>query len=260
MPNANNNNVDIHYEIEGHGPPLLLMHGLTSSMVAWKRYGYVEKLRMDYMLILVDARGHGDSGKPHDSQAYSAELMTGDIVAVLDDLDVDKAVYWGYSMGGMIGFELPRHYNSRLAACIIGGMSPYRSVEERQSESWMNTSLRVGAEAGPEAYISILEKHLGSPAEDEKARMLENDYKAIYALWENMSRWPATADQLPTITGPCLFYTGDQDIYHDGAKEAAKNIQQGNFVSIPNLAHLTAYMRSDLILPHVKRFLKSVTI
>jgi pimeloyl-ACP methyl ester carboxylesterase len=236
------------------------MHGLTSSLGAWKRYGYVEELRMNYMLILVDARGHGDSGKPHDSQAYSAELMTGDIVAVLDDLGVDRAVYWGYSMGGMIGMELPKHYPSRLAAYIIGGMSPYRSVVERQSESWINTSLLVGAEVGAEAYVSILEKHLGSPAEDEKVRMLENDYKAIYALWENMSGWPATADLLPSIVSPCLFYTGDKDVYYDGAKEAAKLVRQASFVSIPNLAHLAAYERSDLVLSHVKRFLKSVTM
>ena len=260
MSFVRNHGTEIYYEVEGNGPPLLLMHGLTSSIGAWKRNGYVDELRVDHTLILVDARGHGNSGKPHDSHAYSAELMTGDIIAVLDSLGVDRAAYWGYSMGGMIGLELPRRYPSRLSMYIIGGMSPYRTVEERQSESWMSTSLRVGAKEGPEAYASILEKHLGSPAEDEKTRMLENDYQAIHALWENMSGWPATTELLSSIRVPCLFYAGDKDIYHDGAEEATKHIRQASFVSIPNLAHLAVYERSDLVLPYVKRFLKNVVI
>ncbi|MDQ1279064.1 MAG: hypothetical protein QG670_324 [Thermoproteota archaeon] len=108
MPYVSNHGVRIHYEVEGQGPPLVLQHGLSSSLDAWRRNGYVMGLNPEYKLILVDARGHGESGKPYDLQAYSADLMTDDIVAVLDDLGVEKANYWGYSMGGAIGYQLAK--------------------------------------------------------------------------------------------------------------------------------------------------------
>jgi pimeloyl-ACP methyl ester carboxylesterase len=156
MPYVSNQGVRIHYEVEGHGPPLVLQHGLTSSIRHWRLSGYVKELSSDYSLILVDARGHDDSGKPYDSQAYSAELMTGDIAAVMDCLGVEKASYWGYSMGGKIGFQLPRHYLSRFTSYIIGGMSPYprTSEAEKQWVAGINMTLRLGAEEGPEAVLS----------------------------------------------------------------------------------------------------------
>ena len=70
MPCANNEGVRIYYEVEGQGPPLVLMHGITDSLEVFRLVGYVEALKSDYRLILIDARGHGASDKPHDSDAY----------------------------------------------------------------------------------------------------------------------------------------------------------------------------------------------
>jgi pimeloyl-ACP methyl ester carboxylesterase len=260
MPYVSNQGVRIHYEVEGHGPPLVLQHGLEGNISSWRLYGYVEELSSDYSLILVDARGHGDSEKPYDPQAYSAELMTGDIVAVLGDLGVEKANYWGYSMGGRIGFELSRYYPSRFSSYIIGGMTPYPRVSEAQKQwsAGLSAMLRLGAEEGPEAVVSFQEKTLGRPATtEEKSRVLDNDYKALYALYQNLHGWSAEGDLLPGIKASCLLYAGERDAYYDGAKEAVKHIQHANFVSIPGLMHSEVFVRSDLILPHAERFLRN---
>ena len=117
MPYADNQGIRVHYKVEGEGPPLVLQHGSTSSIQAWYQNGYVEPLKPHYQLILVDARGHGASDKPHDAVSYALPfalpLRVSDIVAVLDDLGIQKAHYWGYSMGGWIGFGL------NLTALII---------------------------------------------------------------------------------------------------------------------------------------------
>ncbi len=60
MPYVDNNGTRIHYHVEGEGPPLVLQHGFTSSLKNWYAYGYVEPLKKDYQLILIDARGHGE--------------------------------------------------------------------------------------------------------------------------------------------------------------------------------------------------------
>jgi pimeloyl-ACP methyl ester carboxylesterase len=67
MPYVGNQGIRIHYKVEGQGPPLVLQHGSTSSLQAWYQNGYVEPLKPHYQPILVDARGHGASDKPHDA-------------------------------------------------------------------------------------------------------------------------------------------------------------------------------------------------
>ena len=122
MPYVDNSGVKIHYHVEGDGPPLVLQHGLTSSLQNWYAYGFVEELQKDYRLILVDARGHGRSDKPHDPKDYDLKLRVSDILAVMDDLGVEKAHYMGYSMGGRIGFGLVMHALDRFHSFIVGGM------------------------------------------------------------------------------------------------------------------------------------------
>ena len=125
MPYARNEGVRIHYEVEGEGPPLVLQHGFSESVVDWYETGYVKALKPDYRLILIDARGHGDSDKPHDPEAYLLNRRVGDVTAVLDALDIATAVYWGYSMGGWIGF----------------GMANYAKRESSRSGDWWPTSV-----------------------------------------------------------------------------------------------------------------------
>lgn len=100
MPFANNQGVRIHYEVEGKGPPLVLLHGLGGSLEMWYDSGYEKPLKNDYQLILIDVRGHGASDKQHDPKSYELELLVSDVVVVLDDLNINKAHFLGYSMGG----------------------------------------------------------------------------------------------------------------------------------------------------------------
>src|SRR6202140_358902 len=97
----------------------------TQSVKDWHRAGYVEVLKPHYQLILVDARGHGESDKPHDAAAYTLSSRVNDIVAVMDSIGILRANYWGYSMGGWIGFGMAMEARARLRAIIIGGQDPY---------------------------------------------------------------------------------------------------------------------------------------
>ena len=128
MPYATNEETRIHYRVEGSGPPLILQHGLFWSLEGWERWGYVESLNR-FQLILVDARGHGESGKPHDSIAYSLANHVADIVAVLDDLGIRSAHYWGFSMGGWIGFGLAVLAPERIEALVMAGL--YGETDEQ---------------------------------------------------------------------------------------------------------------------------------
>jgi pimeloyl-ACP methyl ester carboxylesterase len=98
--------IRIAYELVGAGPPLLLFHGSLTSSAVWRMLGYVDALQAGHLLILVDARGHGDSDKPTTMDAYKIERLVDDVIAVLDDCQVPETAYLGYSMGGRVGFGL----------------------------------------------------------------------------------------------------------------------------------------------------------
>jgi pimeloyl-ACP methyl ester carboxylesterase len=97
--------IRIHYEVEGAGTPLVLMHGALVGLEMWRELGYTGALRDDHRLILIDARGHGRSEAPHDPAYYRPELMAGDVTAVLDALEIPAAHFLGASLGAAIGFE-----------------------------------------------------------------------------------------------------------------------------------------------------------
>ena len=131
MPYTDNEGVRIFYEMEGIGAPLVLHHGLTGSHEGWSNLAnYVDALKDKDQLILMDARGHGRSDKPHVPESYGMENMVGDVTAVLDELGIDEAHFWGYSMGGRIGLAAGKYAPDRFSSLIIGG----NGLSEKDSE------------------------------------------------------------------------------------------------------------------------------
>jgi pimeloyl-ACP methyl ester carboxylesterase len=94
MPFVTNQGVRIHYETIGNGPVLVMHHGTFGSGADWIHLGYVDALKADHQVILPDSRGHGQSGKPHDPMACDLALRTFDVLAVLDELGIQKVDYF----------------------------------------------------------------------------------------------------------------------------------------------------------------------
>ena len=251
MPYANNAGVRIHYEVEGAGPPLVLQAGLSGHIDNWRSLGYVSALRHDYRLILIDARGHGQSDKPHDEASYAFDRVVADVIAVLDALGVERAHYWGYSMGGRTGFGMAKFAPTRVNGLIIGGAHPYGGPGGGE----FYELLKHGIAHGRDALIARMEELSGQPIPDAYAKDLrEGDLEAWLAIAgqprENMG------SMLDHMAMPCCIYAGDADGAFANAKLASTRIPNARFFSLPGLDHLQAiFCASDLVLPHVKNFL-----
>ncbi|MCY3545204.1 MAG: alpha/beta fold hydrolase [Chloroflexi bacterium] len=254
MPYVDNNGVRIHYHIEGEGTPLVLQHGLTSSILRWYEFGFVDALKSDYRLLLVDARGHGDSDKPHDADAYNQTTMAGDVIAAMDAAGIDKAHYMGYSMGGSIGFAIAESFADRFHSLIIGGMHPYPldavNLEDR---------IRRIRSGGMEGYVTDLAADGDVISPERKAQLLANDPEAIIGASLGLIQRQDMSPVLPTMTIPCLVYCGDADGLHVGAAECVKRMPNVTWASLPGLDHTQAMERSELVLPHVRAFLNRET-
>ena len=255
MPYVDNSGVNIHYHVEGEGPPLVLQHGLTNSLKTWYAYGFVEELQKDYRLILVDARGHGRSGKPHDPKDYDLKLRVNDVLAVMDDLGVDKAHYMGYSMGGRIGFGIVMHALDRFHSLIIGGMSP--DVTSGNITPQDRISL---LRQGMAHYVADAEASEGPMEAGRKERLLENDPEALIAATTAPRGTDGLENLLPRLDLPCLLYCGDADGFFPGAKEASQVIPNAVFAPLPGLNHGQASRAGDQVLPHVTKFLKEAAM
>jgi pimeloyl-ACP methyl ester carboxylesterase len=249
MPYADNNGVRIHYQVEGDGPPLVLQHGFTSSLRRWYLYGYVDALKADYQLILVNARGHGQSDKPHEPDAYDVSLMAGDVVAVLDALHLDKAHFWGYSMGGWIGYGMAKYALERVQTFILGGMHPY------------GRKLPLGTQldgSDPEAFVNALmgrlSVDLSAMPPEIREELFANDFQALAAAQQD---FPSIAEIIPTMTMPCLLYAGEHDAtYYAKTRECAQHLPNATFFPLPELDHAAGFRESGLVLPHATKFLR----
>jgi pimeloyl-ACP methyl ester carboxylesterase len=249
MPHAVNQGVRIHYRTEGEGQPLVLQHGFTDSLESWYDAGYVAALTPHFRLILIDARGHGLSDKPHQAHAYERERNVADITTVLDALDISRAHYFGYSMGGRIGFAIARYAPERVHSLIIGGGSPY--PQSQAGPDRMLEALKQGAEAIPSIW--------GAPVPPAvRARLVKNDAEALIACRISALQSPGFAEILPTMTMPCLLFAGEDDPIYEENKECAAAMPNVTFFSLPHLGHVDACLRSDLVLPHVTKFLATV--
>ncbi len=144
MPYAANDGVRIRYEVAGSGPPLVLHIGFAGWLENWVDAGYVAALRDAYRLILLDPRGQGRSDGPHDPAAYSMLHRAGDVLAVLDTEGIERAHFWGYSMGGHLGYALGRLISDRVASLILGGAAPFGGNPRPPDGDAMIAGLRQG--------------------------------------------------------------------------------------------------------------------
>src|SRR5262245_31091352 len=247
MSYTNNQGVSIHYQIEGAGPALVLQHGFTDSLESWYELGYVEALKHNYRLILVDARGHSTSDKPHEPTAYEHKLLVADLIAVLDDLTVPTAHFFGYSMGGRIGFALAKYAPERFSSLIIGGAHPYQQTREQ-----FDARLQI-LKKGQEGMVILT----AADSPTRKARRLANDVEALIASWIGRMDGPGLEEVLPTMIMPCLLYAGEADAAYPGVKECITHMPNVTFFSLPGLNHTQAFMQSNLVLPHITKFLES---
>jgi len=246
MAFAVNRGVRIRYETVGEGPALVLHHGVFGSSRDWFDLGFVEALKNHNRLVLVDARGHGESDKPHDHAAYDLNLRAADVVAVLDDLDVRKANFMGYSMGGWIGFGAAKYFPDRFSSFIIGAAHPY--AESTQAYRGMVASQEAFTAAIDQAFTKLI-----TPA--WRARLLANDFEALRALIRDRE---SIADVLPTMTMPCLLFVGDLDPRLAQVQQCASQMPNAAFFNLPGCDHIRGFVQSDTIIPKVNRFLREI--
>lgn len=244
-----NQTIRIHYQVHGHGEPIVFHHGLGNCLGDWQHLGYVDALQNDFQLILLDSRGFGESSKPHDPQMYTPGQRAQDNIAVLDNLRVTQAHCFGASVGANYCFFLAKDFPKRFLSYIF--FTP--GVPFAQLNNEFSAAMREGADV----YLAFLEKKFG-PFEKAFLRdtFLANDGVALWAA--NTSPWYDYHQYIKYIGKPSLLYTGGDEPINDELKVLAKQLPGCQFSEITGLGHVQAYWRADLAVPVIKDFIKKL--
>lgn len=115
MPIACTGGIDIHYEVQGRGEPLLMINGLGYSSRFW--FLQLPALQQRFRTIVYDCRGVGRSSKP--KEPYTIANDAADALSVLDALEIDRAHVLGLSRGGYIAQELAIEHPERLNRLVL---------------------------------------------------------------------------------------------------------------------------------------------
>jgi pimeloyl-ACP methyl ester carboxylesterase len=99
----------------GDAGPVLCVHGITANCRCWDVLA--EALIPDYQVIAMDLRGRGQSDKP--PAGYSLDHHLRDINCLLDDLQLERAVIMGHSLGAFIGLAFAAQYPERTDRLIL---------------------------------------------------------------------------------------------------------------------------------------------
>jgi 2-succinyl-6-hydroxy-2,4-cyclohexadiene-1-carboxylate synthase len=152
------NGLDFHVEIEGHGPPLLLLHGFTGGACAWDSIRSV--LAVDATVVALDLIGHGQSARPADPARYTFEWATRDLLGLLDALHLPTVDLLGYSMGGRVALHFALEAPDRVRSLLLESASPgIDNPAERQARAASDDALaeRVLREGVP-AFVAEWEQ------------------------------------------------------------------------------------------------------
>lgn len=249
MPFAQNpDGTNIHYELIGEGPPLVLQHGLLSDLGSWKRRGYVAALKNSFQLILVDSRGHGESDKPDESEAYELRARVTDLATVLNQLDINQAHYMGYSMGGWMGYGIAIYMPQRFKSLIIGGFGPFR----------------VGRFDGPlsEDQRKARWEAFGNRAisDPNMAKTLKEFPWAVKHCRNALDTWRGAHQALKTGDLPLLMFSGTEEPNASpiDMPEVLKFRPDAEFFTVQGANHIETIEAVDIVAPRVLKFLAKV--
>jgi len=231
MPKLNRDGVNIHYDVHGEGPPLLLTHGYSATAQMWRPQ--VEPFSKQFKLITWDMRGHGQSDYPDDQRAYSEAATVADMAAILDAVGAPRAIIGGLSLGGYMSLAFHLKHPDRTRALLIIDTGPgYKKDEAR--EGWNANALKTA-----ERYQKDGLARLAAGSQEMRTASHRSADGLVRAARGMLTQRDARViNSLPEIAVPSLVVVGANDTPFLAASDyMASKIPGAKKAVIPDAGH-----------------------
>jgi len=244
MPQAKVGDIQLYYEEQGQGEPLLLIMGLGASTLAWSEQ--IPAFAREFRVIAFDNRGAGRSDKP--AVRYTIALFADDTAGLLDALGIDSAHVYGQSMGGFVAQELALRHPQRVRTLILasttcgGRQAVVASPENLAGIGMMNVlTPREAAEKGLSLLYSaeFIARHRHALIQRS---LREAELRAppdAFGRQVQAAIRHNTFDRLPDILCPTLVITGGDDkvVPADNSRLLAERIPGAELAVLPGAGH-----------------------
>jgi pimeloyl-ACP methyl ester carboxylesterase len=233
----------IYYESRGSGKPVVLIHGFISSSESWKRTAlFSDLLDAGYRVILIDLRGNGKSGRPHESEAFENDAEAMDVGILADKLGLRSYAAVGYSRGAIIASRVAL-LDKRVNSIVLGGMGA-----DFTNPEWPRRHNIYKALAGePNSEFAGLIDRI------KKDSQLDQ----LCLAYMQKSQPVTSQKELASIRKPVLVICGDKDEDNGSSKTLSEMIPGSAYVRVPGIHNDTA--RSKDFSTHVNDFLARST-
>lgn len=254
MPHIDTNDVEIHYEWS-HGtganrntdPVVVLSNSLSSNLSMWNKQ--VEVLTdQGYRVLRYDSRGHGESGAPN--IPYTIDMLTEDVIGLLDSLSLDSVHFCGLSMGGMVGQCLAARFPQRLKSLTLCATAAYLNAPG----VWDERRALVEREGMAAVVEGTLERWFSPSAATTIPQDLDLVRAGIlltptqgYANSCTAIRDMDQRESIKSITTPTLVIAGEKDpsTTVEAATEIVDAIPGAALAIIPGAQHLLNIEMAD---------------
>ncbi|HEY5002774.1 MAG TPA: alpha/beta hydrolase [Ktedonobacteraceae bacterium] len=254
--------ITLHYVQWGtQGTPIICTHGMTANAMCFQ--ALADELAPDHRIIAYDIRGRGDSDKLEDG--YSIPIYAADLAALIDELELERPIVLGHSLGAMVSLYFAAHYPTKLSKLVLidaGAPLPWNSFDAQPA--WLKASLsRLGVPVPSfKEYINRLKAapFLGPYWNDyfdlyfKHDVIFENDGSVVSKIYREAlleEAEPANAVRLdeqwahvtvPTLllrAGQGLLSDNDQLLSENDAQRIRQNIPNCQYANFPTLNHYT---------------------
>jgi len=198
-------------------PTLVLLHGLFGSLVNWQRIA--RNLSTKHHVIVPDLRNHGRS--PHDPD-MSYPAMAGDILQLLDELQLAEANFIGHSMGGKLAMWLALTAGNRVSQLVSVDIAPvaYQSGFSTILQALAGLPLnQIDSRKAADAWLaptvptkSVRDYLLQNLQHTGQGWRWRNNVAALNSCIDTISNFPSTSGEQP-YNGPSLFIHGSESDY-----------------------------------------------
>lgn len=262
MPRVEVNGVWLHYEDEGHGSPLVLLHGLGGSSRVWDEH--LPVLTKHHRVIRPDLRGFGRSDQP--PGPYSVEQYASDLLAVLQNAGLEWTHLLGISMGGVIAQRFALDHPQKVRSLIL--VSTSSEVNEKGTAAWRRLADLVesmgfdGRTIDPRRSVAprFAEEH-----PDRLQMLAEQTRQCNPQSYAAAARAVASyhyTDELRQLPHPVLILQGldDQLTPPGGSVKMSRTIPCSRLLLVPRAGHNLPLERPDVFESATLGFLAGVDL
>lgn len=253
------NGVSTYYEEAGSGPSVVLVHGLGGSTAFWEPV--IAALAAEFRVVAYNLRGSAGSSRP--AGPWRLSDFVGDLDGVIEALGLAPAAVVGHSMAGGVALAYAARQPARVRAVV--GVGAVTELPDAGREGMRGRAVAVRADGMEQVAAAVATAGVapswreGNPVEWDafRARLAANDPEG-YALQAEVVAQLDLAAELPAVSCPVLFVSGDLDVPSSPSLNEANaaRMREARHVLIPDCGHIVSLERPDALLGAMLPFLR----